>query len=81
MTARDDDNWVPLGDAADRVVAKSRPTFRLTIEYAGNLEFEIHGLRKLLKDLIRRHRFRCLELREEQNQVATSGNLKSRGPR
>jgi hypothetical protein len=78
MTDHDDD-WIPLGEAARHVV--QRPVFRLTITYAGDLGFEIHGLRKLLKDLIRRHRFRCLELREEQNQVATSGNLKSRGPR
>jgi glycine cleavage system aminomethyltransferase T len=59
-----DDDWIALGEAARRVIAKQRPTFILRVEYAGTAGFEIHALRKLLKSLIRAHKFRCLEIRE-----------------
>jgi hypothetical protein len=60
----DDPDWIPLGDAAARVVRKHRPIFLLKIEYAGTGGFELHGLRKLLKSLIRAHHFRCLSIEE-----------------
>jgi hypothetical protein len=59
-----DDDWISLGEVAARVVAKQRPTFVLKIEYAGKAEFAMHGLRKLLKSLIRAHHFRCLSIEE-----------------
>jgi hypothetical protein len=61
MTTRGND-WIPLGEAAARVIR--RPTFVLRIEYAGNAEFALHGLRKLLKSLIRGHHFRCLSIEQ-----------------
>lgn len=63
MSARDDD-WIALSDAAAEVVRKARPVFALRVEYAGTAGFEIHGLRRLLKDLLRRHRFRCISIEQ-----------------
>jgi hypothetical protein len=41
-----------------REQSESRPVFVLKIGFAGEAEFAIHGLRKLLKSLIRNHHFR-----------------------
>jgi len=59
-----DSDWIALGDAAARVVAKARPTFVLKVEYGGTPGFEIHALRKLLKSLIRAHHFRAVSIEE-----------------
>jgi hypothetical protein len=41
------------------------PRFRLTLEGRGG-SADIHGLRSILKYLLRRHRFRCIDATEER---------------
>lgn len=50
--------------SSPRPQAGPRPVFALTIEYAGTPEFAIHGLRKLLKRLLRDHHFRARSLEQ-----------------
>ena len=63
MRAREQPDQLHHRDAVAQDHAP-RPVFALTIEYAGTPEFVTHGLRKLLKRLLRNHRFRCLSIEE-----------------
>jgi hypothetical protein len=61
MTAREQPEQATSPQPAEK---SPRPIFALTIEYAGTPEFAIHGLRNLLKRLLRDHRFRCRSIEE-----------------
>jgi hypothetical protein len=54
--------------SADMSTPEPRPVFVLKIEFVGKAEFAIHGLRKLLKSLIRGHHFRVLSIEEIEGQ-------------
>jgi hypothetical protein len=58
-----DSNWIPLGEAATRVVCKQRPIYRLLLRPEPRVDAE-RALRALLKIALRRLGLRCVSVEE-----------------
>jgi hypothetical protein len=56
-------NWIPLGEAAARVVSGQRPTYRVLLRPEPRVDGE-RALRALLKFALRRFGLRCISAEE-----------------
>jgi hypothetical protein len=64
LTERDGDpDWIPLGEAATRVVRKRRPIYRLLLQPEPRVDGD-RALKALLKFALRRLGLRCVSVEE-----------------
>jgi hypothetical protein len=60
-----DPNWIPIREPADRVMREQRPIYHLTLQLLPGVHNVDHVLRQALKSLLRRHKLRCISIRQE----------------